>query len=144
MNRDFPNAQARRAAFVRAKQEILRSETLAAARGTQRMRPTATRATEAVKSVGRDDARRAALQQAGYSFDIGGMAGWAGELERMQIQGLRRSANTAAKKEEGGSDSAAGGGGDATKDKKKDDEDKDEGVRKAKGKGKGKGKDRAA
>jgi hypothetical protein len=109
---------ARRAAFAQAQQRLLRSETLAAARQEMGLRPTATAATQAALFEGRDDAlnavreqRRAAQAQAtrngpsrqrtgtdainsrareqGYSFDIGGMPGWLGELEQMQMQGLR-------------------------------------------------------
>ncbi|KIW67716.1 hypothetical protein PV04_06948 [Phialophora macrospora] len=109
---------ARRAAFAQAQQRLLRSETLAAARQEMGLRPTATAATQAALFEGRDDAlnavreqRRAGQPQArrngpgrqrtgtdsinarareqGYSFDIGGMPGWLGELEQMQMQGLR-------------------------------------------------------
>ncbi|ETI21921.1 hypothetical protein G647_05991 [Cladophialophora carrionii CBS 160.54] len=109
---------ARRAAFAQAQQRLLRSETLAAARREMPLRPTATAATQAALQEGRDDALNAVEEQRraeqagatrtrptpcptgndtinarareqGYSFDIGGMPGWLGELERMQIQGLR-------------------------------------------------------
>lgn len=93
VNRDFPSAEARREAFARAHLDIMRSETLAAARGTQRLRPTATKATEEVKNVGKDDALKAAQAAGGWSgkFDIGTMPGWAGELEKMQLDALRSS-----------------------------------------------------
>lgn len=106
VNKDYPSTEARRAAFARARQRLLRSETLAVARGEQAVRLTATRASQEALTIGRDDALNAARQQraaqggagagAGgareYKFDIGGMPGWAGELEAMQIMGLRRSA----------------------------------------------------
>lgn len=60
---------ARRAALARAHQRILRSETLAAARGEQPLRETA---------------RRGA-----GGFSIGTMPGYLGALEAMQVQGLR-------------------------------------------------------
>ncbi|EXJ59115.1 hypothetical protein A1O7_06546 [Cladophialophora yegresii CBS 114405] len=106
---------ARRAALAQAQQRLLRSETLAAARRDMPLRPTATAATQAALQEGRDDALNAAEEQRraeraratrarptrgpnatntrareqGYSFDIGGMRGYLGELEAMQIDGLR-------------------------------------------------------
>ncbi|OCT52164.1 hypothetical protein CLCR_07994 [Cladophialophora carrionii] len=103
---------------AQAQRRLLRSETLAAARREMPLRPTATAATQAALQEGRDDALNAVEEQRraeqagarrtrptpratgtdtinarareqGYSFDIGGMPGWLGELERMQIQGLR-------------------------------------------------------
>ncbi|KAL6242053.1 hypothetical protein RBB50_010965 [Rhinocladiella similis] len=70
----------RRAILAREHQRILRSETLAAARGTQALRPTATRATMAA-------AAGEGLQLP--RFNLGVTPGWLGELERMQMEGLR-------------------------------------------------------
>jgi hypothetical protein len=74
---DLP-ASERRAILAREKQKIMRSETIAAAKGTQKLRPTAPR----------------------RQFEIGQMTGWAGDLEKMQIDGLRRATEKPEKKEE--------------------------------------------
>ncbi|KIW18604.1 hypothetical protein PV08_02893 [Exophiala spinifera] len=74
---------ARRALLAREHQRILASETLAAARGTQPLRPTATRATEAAAAETRRELARFPR------FNLGSAPGWLGELERMQIGGLR-------------------------------------------------------
>nr|KAK5438548.1 hypothetical protein LTR18_008524 [Exophiala xenobiotica] len=85
---DLP-ASERRAILAREKQKIMRSETIAAAKGTQKLRPTAPR----------------------RQFEIGQMTGWAGDLEKMQIDGLRRAAKKPEKKE-------------GEEEKKKDEEEK--------------------
>ncbi|KAJ9498361.1 hypothetical protein H2202_006048 [Exophiala xenobiotica] len=82
-------ANERRAILAREKQKILRSETIAAAKGTQKLRPTAPR----------------------RQFEIGQMTGWAGDLEKMQMDGLRRAAKKPEKKE-------------GEEEKKKDEEEK--------------------
>ncbi len=66
-NAHLPPAE-RVAVWTRARQQMLAGQTVAAAGGRQHLRPTA--------PAGR--------------FDIGGMPGWLGELEAMQIAGLRR------------------------------------------------------
>ncbi|KIW91381.1 uncharacterized protein Z519_08277 [Cladophialophora bantiana CBS 173.52] len=124
VNTNFPSAQARRAAFAQARQRLLRSETVAVARGEQPLRATATRATQEALTLGIDDAlnavrqRRAAeaarmratgegteanarAREQGFGFDIGGMSGWTGELEAMQIQALQRKKDQVAKKQAG-------------------------------------------
>ncbi|EXJ71595.1 uncharacterized protein A1O5_05403 [Cladophialophora psammophila CBS 110553] len=135
VNTNFPSAQARRTAFAQARQRLLRSETVAAARGEQPLRATATRATQEALTIGLDDALNAVRQQRvaeaarmratgegteanarareqGFGFDIGGMSGWTGELEAMQIQALQRKKDEDAKK--------------ADKDEKKDGDDNKE------------------
>ncbi|KAK5465198.1 hypothetical protein LTS15_001761 [Exophiala xenobiotica] len=74
---DLPTSE-RRAILAREQQKIMRSETIAAAKGTQKLRPTAPR----------------------RQFEIGQMTGWADDLEKMQIDGLRRAAKKPEKKEE--------------------------------------------
>ncbi|KIW31404.1 uncharacterized protein PV07_03055 [Cladophialophora immunda] len=135
VNTNFPSAAARRTAFAQARQRLLRSETVAVARGEQPLRATATRATQEALTIGRDDALNAVRQQRaaeaarmratrtgteanarareqGFGFDIGGMGGWYGELEAMQIQALRGKKSDG--KKEGEADKKVGG------DEKKD------------------------
>ncbi|KAH0843213.1 hypothetical protein FOPE_07843 [Fonsecaea pedrosoi] len=123
VNTNFPSAAARRTAFAQARQRLLHSETVAAARGEQPLRATATRATQEALTIGRDDALNAVRQQRaaeaarmrasragteanarareqGFGFDIGGMGGWYGELEAMQIQGLGGNKATGKKEDE--------------------------------------------
>ncbi|OAL37189.1 hypothetical protein AYO20_03365 [Fonsecaea nubica] len=123
VNTNFPSAAARRTAFAQARQRLLHSETVAAARGEQPLRATATRATQEALTIGRDDALNAVRQQRaaeaarmrasragteanarareqGFGFDIGGMGGWYGELEAMQIQGLDGNKATGKKEDE--------------------------------------------
>lgn len=82
VNADYPSKEARRAALARAHQQIMHSETLAAARGEQRLRPTAPR--NAPPPVPHP------LPAPG-GFRFGTLPGWEGELEAMMIQGMRRS-----------------------------------------------------
>ncbi|OAP54314.1 hypothetical protein AYL99_11415 [Fonsecaea erecta] len=140
VNTDFPNAAARRTAFAQARQRLLRSETVAAARGEQPLRATATRATQEALNIGRDDALNAARQQhaaeaarmratgtgteanarareQGFGFDIGGMPGWYGQLEAMQIQALQP-------KKGGGKKEGEEAGGE---DEKKEEKEKEKG-----------------
>ncbi len=100
----------RRAILAREHQKIMRSETIAAAKGTQKMRPTATKATEEVKQLGKSDALVASLADPGApsggrpgwrgQFEIGRMQGWADDLEKMQIDALRRIPKPMPKKKE--------------------------------------------
>ncbi|KIV78735.1 hypothetical protein PV11_06351 [Exophiala sideris] len=78
-NAPYKNKEARRAALARARQQIMQSETLAAARGEQPLRPTAPRARAAP-----------APEHVPSRFQFGTLPGWEGELEAMMVEGMRK------------------------------------------------------
>jgi len=83
----YPNPTARRIALARARQQIMHSEVLAAARGEQSLRPTAPRARPAPAP-----APAPAPGHVPGSFQFGTLRGWDGELEAMMVEGMRKRA----------------------------------------------------
>ncbi|KAI1616119.1 hypothetical protein EDD36DRAFT_461013 [Exophiala viscosa] len=77
----YKTKAARHAALARARQQIMQSETLAAARGEQRLRPTAPRARAAPEP-----------EHVPSRFQFGTLPGWEGELEAMMVEGMRKRA----------------------------------------------------